>query len=314
MFKNKRVLIAGGTGLVGIQLSKLLIEEEGARVRIASLDDKSRAHSDAEFIRTDLTDYRECLRVCERMDYVFNLLCIKGPPGMSQKFPVDSFEPMFLFNGLLIKAAWKQKVSGYLYTSSVAVYQPAEVLYEDDVWTTQPSQNDWFPGHVKRIGELHVEAYKLQYGWNVSVVRPSNIYGPYDNFNSKHPLFMAYIIKQFADKKNPITINGDGLHVRDFIYSEDAARGMLVAAKNSAGPVNLCSGRETTVRKVVEILAKIADYKGEVIYDPSKPSGDNRRVLDVSKLKKLGFEPKISLEKGLENTYRWYIKNRNKLT
>ena len=307
-FKNKRVLVAGGTGLIGAPLVKQLFEQ-GTRMRIASLDDSSKAHPDAEFSRTDLTDYQNCLRVCRDMDYVFNLLCIKGPSGFAEKYPVNSFEPMLLFNALLLKAAWMQNVDGYLYTSSVGVYQPSEVLFEDNVWKTQPSEKDWFPGHAKRIGELHLEAYKKQYGWNTAIVRPSNVYGPYDNFKPGKSMFMAYIIRQFAENKSPIIINGDGLQVRDFIYSEDAARGMICAAEKSAGPVNLCSGRETTIKEVINILVKNTNYKGNVIYDTSKPSGDARRIMNTSKLKALGFEPKINLEEGIMNTYAWYIEN-----
>ena len=309
-FKNKRVLVAGGTGLIGTPLVKQLLER-GAWVRIASLDDPSRAHPDAEFIRTDLTDYQNCLTVCNDINYAFNLLCVKRPLETARVFPVDSFEPMLIFNTLLLKAAWAQNTDGYLYTSSVGVYQPAEVLEEDAVWKTLPSKEDWFPGWAKRIGELHLEAYKQQYNWNTAIVRPSNVYGPHDSFEQGGSMFMAYIIRQFAENKSPIIINGDGSQIRDFIYSEDAARGIILAAEKSTEPVNLCSGRETTIKEVVHILIDNTNYKGKVIFDASKPSGDKRRVPDVSKLKILGFEPKISLEEGVIRTFDWYTKNKS---
>ena len=307
MFRKKRVLVAG-TGLVGMPLIRQLLEQ-GAIVLAVSLD-KNPNIPNTEFAQADLTDYQNCLRVCEGVDYVFNLLGIKGPPGMAQKYPVNSFEPMLLFSALLLKAAWANQVGGYLYTSSVGVYKPEEVLREDDVWKTQPSKHDWFPGQAKRIGEVHVEAYRRQYGWNTAIVRPSNIYGPYDNFNPESAMFMAYIIRQFAENQNPIVISGDGNQARDFIHSEDAARGIILAAEKSACPVNLCSGRETTVKEVVDILRRNTKHKGTIIYDTSRPSGDTRRVMDVTKLRSLGFEPKINLEEGIMTTFEWYLRNK----
>lgn len=310
-FKNKRVLVAGGTGLIGIPLSRQLIEQ-GAQVRIASLDDASRAHPEAEFIQADLTDYGNCCLACRGIDYVFNLLCVKGSPGTAEISPVNSFEPMLLSNALLLKAAWTRSVSGYLYASSVGVYQQADILREDDVWITQPSENDWFPGHAKRIGELHLEAYKKQYGkeqygFRAAIVRPTNVYGPHDNFQPPRVMFIASIIRQFAEQRSPIVISGDGSQLRDFLHSEDAARGMILAAEKSVGPVNLASGRVVTVRKVVEILRKVSSYAGKIIYDPTRPSGDKQRIMDTSKLKiATGFAPRISLEEGLTSTYKWY--------
>ena len=213
------------------------------------------------------------------------------------------------FNINLASAAYENDVPGYLFASSVAVYKPAEILYEDDVWTTQPSKNDWFAGWAKRMGELQLEAYKLQYNWNTAIVRPSNVYGPHDNFNPKTSLFMASVIRKFADKQDPIIVWGDGSQVRDFIYAEDAARGMLLAAEKGAGPVNLCSGNPTSIKEVIEILARNSDYKPMIVYDTSKPAGDPKRLLDVSRLKDLGFKPKTTLEEGIAKTTKWYLEN-----
>lgn len=301
-------MVAGGTGLIGTPLSRQLIEL-GAQVRIVSLDDPSKAHPETEFIRADLTDYDNCRRACQGMDYVFNLLCVKGTPGVAEKFPVHSFEPMLLFNALLLKAAWAEQVSGYCYTSSVGVYHPAEILKEEDVWQTQPSQNDWFPGHAKRIGELHLEAYRKQYKWDTAIVRPSNVYGPHDNFEPPRAMFIPHIIGKMAKKESPIVINGDGNQIRDFLYSEDAAQGIILAAEKSAGPINLASGQLVIIKQVIGFLARLSNYRGEIIYDNSRPSGDQRRAMDISKIKALGFTPQISLEEGLTRTYQWFVRS-----
>lgn len=305
-FKNKNVLVAGGTGLIGIPLVELLIEQ-GAKVRIASLDDHSRAHKEAEFTRTDLTDYQNCLKVCQDIDYAFNLTCVRGSPEAMRNYPAKFFDALSLLGTILPRAAFRTGVGGYLFASSVAVYQPAEMLFEDDVWETQPPKDDWFAGHAKRIGELQVEAYRKQYNWtNTAIVRPSNVYGPFDNFESDSALFMAKKIRQFAEKENPIVVWGDGSQIRDFIHSKDAARGMLLAAEKAAGPVNLCSGRPATVREVVEILASISDYDPEIVYNTDKPAGDAKRLLDTTRLKALGFEPQVGLEDGIRETIKWY--------
>jgi len=307
---KKNVLVAGGTGMTGRPLTRLLIER-GANVRVASLDDQSLAYPGVtDFVQTDLTNYDNCLAICKNIDYVFNLMCIKGSPKAMKEHPATFWDKLTLMGMFLPRAAFAKGVNGYLFTSSVGVYQPAEIMHEDDVWQTQPSKNDWFAGHAKRAGELQVEAYRLQHNWkNTAIVRPSNVYGPYDNFDPDSALFIANKIRQFTERENPIIVWGDGSQVRDFIHAEDTARGLMLAAEKSAGPVNLCSGRSTTIKEVVEILARNADYKPEIIFDAAKPAGDAKRLLDTTRLKALGFEPQISLENGIKETLRWYLEH-----
>jgi len=302
---NKKVLVAGGTGLIGIPLVKML-EALGARVNVAAVSDPYQVHT-CEVELTDLTNYDNCLKVTRGMDYVFNLMCIKGSPKAMREHPARYFDALIPLSTCLGRASLENKVGGYLFTSSVGVYQPAEILVEDDVWKTMPSKNDWHAGWAKRMGELQVEAYRLEHNWkNTAIVRPSNVYGPYDDFREESALFIASKIRQFARRENPIVVWGDGSQIRDFIYSEDAARGIILAAEKGAGPVNLCSGKPTTIREVVEILTKDSGYKPKVIFDTTKPAGDHKRLLDVSRLKALGFETSLSLEDGLLKTMEWY--------
>ena len=310
-FSGQRVLVAGGTGLIGIPLVELLIEQ-GSEVKIASLDDSSRAHPKAIFRRIDLTDQQNCLEVTTDIDYVFNLLCVKGSPLMMREHPATFFDTLRKLSANLAEASLKNKVGGYLFASSVAVYHPSEILKEDDVWMTMPSKNDWFAGWAKRMGELQIEAYKIEHGWNnTAIVRPSNVYGPYDNFDPDTSLFMASIIRKFAERQNPIIVWGDGSQIRDFIHARDAARGIILAAEKAVSPINLCSGRPTTIREVVEILARDADYKPEIIFDTTKPAGDQRRLLDTTRLEAMGFRPEITLETGILETKNWIINNPN---
>ena len=308
-FKNKSVLVAGGTGLVGIPLVRLLIEQE-ANVRIASIDDKSRAHPRADFHKVDLTDYDNCLKVCQDMDYVFNLLCIKGSPDAVKKYPATMMRPMILFNTHLFDAARQAKVRGFLYTSSVGVYYPASIYHEDDTDRTPAPPAD-FAGRAKLFGEWYATAQRVEHNWNITIVRPANVYGPYDNFDSLNATAVPSLIKR-ALTENPMTVWGDGSPIRDFIHAEDIAMGMLIIAeKNPNQPVNLGSGAGVTIRELVETIVSVLNTKPEIIWDKSKPNGDAKRILNTSRAKELGFEPKIGLRQGIKDTIEWYGSHMN---
>ena len=245
MFKGKNVLVAGGLGLIGNQLVKLLTYS-GAIVKIADkkLDDDM-----------DLTNYDNCLEACYDMDYVFNLLCIKGSPKAMKERPASHLVPMLMFNTNLMEAARECKVQRYLYTSSVGVYHPTDVLIEDDVWKTFPSKHDWYAGWTKRIGELQAESYEIEYGWDgISIVRPGNTYGPYDDFDSDAAMVVPSLIKKILSGDKQITLWGDGSNVRDFMYSRDVAKGMVLVMEKSPGPkypVNLGSGKRYSIKDLV---------------------------------------------------------------
>ena len=313
MFKDKKVLVAGGTGLIGRQLVELLLLE-GSNVFVSDLKvPDNKFLNKVNFKKLDLTNYSNCVSVCEDMDYVFNLLCIKGSPKAMKERPASHFVPMILFNTNLMEAAYRCGVKKYLYTSSLAVYEPREVFFEDDVWTTFPSDNDRFAGWAKRMGELQAQAYDIQYGWSdVSIVRPANTYGPYDNFNLSSAMVIPSLVKKILDGMNPLVVWGDGSNIRDFIYSKDVARGMMLVMEKSPGPnnpINLGSGKRYTIKDLIKIIIDKSGKNPEIIWDTSKITGDKVRVLDVSKAKSLGFEPVISLEDGIENLIEWYINN-----
>ena len=311
IYKDKKVLVTGGTGLIGIPLVEILIKK-GAKVRIVSLDDPSRAHPQAEFIRADLTRFENCLKACKEMDYVFHLAGIKGSPAMTSEKPASFFIPTILFNTNMMEAARQCGVKRYLFTSTIGVYSPAEIFYEDDVWKTFPSENDKFAGWAKRMGELQAEAYKIEYGWkDIVIVRPANVYGPYDNFDPANAMVIPSLIKRAIDGENPLMVWGDGTPIRDFIFAKDVARGMLIALERCPGyPLNLGSGRGYSIKEVVEIIINNLERKPKIIWDTSKPSGDKKRLMDISKARALGWKPEISLESGIKEVMDWYKKNK----
>jgi GDP-L-fucose synthase len=297
--------------MIGRFLVEFLLER-GAQVRIASLDDSSLAHPQAEFRKANLVHFDECLEVCKGIDYVFHLAAIKGSPAVTAKAPANFFVLNLLLNTNMMEAARQQGAKRFLYTSTVGVYAPAEILREDDVWKTFPSENDKFAGWAKRIGELQAEAYAIQYGWDqIAVVRPANAYGPYDTFEGENAMVIPSLIKRALDGGNPLRVWGDGSPRRDFIHAKDVARGMLLAHEHMIGkPINLGSGKGVSIREVVEVIVNNLDVKPEVVWDTSQPSGDQIRVMDISRARSIGFEPEISLEQGIKEVMEWYKKNK----
>ena len=316
-YKGKNVLVTGGTGLIGKPLVEMLYAE-GANVRIASLDDKSRADPRAEFKKIDLTRYDNCLDVCEGMDYVFHLAGIKGSPKMTKEQPASFFVPTIMFNTNMMEAARSKGIKKYLYTSTVGVYEPTEIFHEEDVWKTFPSENDRFAGWAKRMGELQAQAYEIQHGWkDIAIVRPANVYGPHDNFDPNNAMVIPSLIMRGMNGEDPFTVWGDGSPIRDFIYSTDVARGMLMVLDNCPGPnkpINLGSGTGYTIKNLVEIVVDNLPSNPKIEWDLTKPSGDKKRLMDVSRAKELiGWEPQISLEEGVKKVMIWYEDNKNNL-
>jgi len=313
-YRNKKILVTGGTGLIGRPLVEALIEK-GAKVTIVSLDDPSRAPKGVRFVRADLREFSNCLNVCKGKDIVFHLAGIKGSPVLNQKQPASFFVPTITFNTNMMEAARKQGVSRFLYTSTVGVYAPAEVFHEDDVWKTFPSENDRFAGWAKRMGELQAESYKIEYGWDkISIVRPANTYGPFDNFDPKTAMVIPSLINRALSGENPLTVWGDGSPIRDFIYSKDVAEGMILAVEKGINlPINLGSGSGVTIKKIAETIANLVPGGPiKIIWDKTKPKGDAKRLMVMKRAKKLlGFKPKYSLEDGLKETIDWYLKNKN---
>ena len=308
MFKDQKVLVTGGAGMIGRQLVSLLLEK-GADVHVADLKHPKDMADKVTFHKVDLRDFYGCIKLCEGMDYVFNLVGIKCSPRVCIEEPANIMGPMMQFNTNMLEAAMKQNVKWYLYTSTVGVYEPAEVLKEDDVWKTQPSKNDWFGGWAKRMGELQCLAYERQYGeGKCSIVRPANVYGPNDNFDLDSAMVIPSLIRK-AYSNEKLQVWGDGSAIRDFIHARDVARGMIFAVENKiTEPLNLGSGDEISIKRIAEAVADEA--KVEIEWDKTKPTGDPRRVFDMSRAKSYGFTPEISIEQGIKETINWYLNNK----
>jgi GDP-L-fucose synthase len=222
LFRNKNILVTGGTGMIGRALVDKLREYE-CNITVVDLNANKSGFSEIEYIQADLRYFSKCEEICKNQDYIFNVVGVKGSPQACATQPADFMVPMLQFNTNMMEAARKSGAEWYLYTSSVGVYSPAEVFYEDDVWKTFPSPNDRFAGWAKRMGELQAEAYAIQYGWkNCSIVRPANVYGKFDNFNPVNSMVIPSLIRK-AQENEILEVWGDGSAIRDFIYADDVA-------------------------------------------------------------------------------------------
>lgn len=317
-YKGRKVLVAGGTGTIGIPLVKRLIAE-GSIVTVVSMDTPELAKrllgEDVSFMQKDLTLIENCLEVTRGQDYVFNLVGIKGSTGIGEKKVASYLVPMLLFQTNLMEASFQNNISRYLFTSSICGYpQSNEPKEEDSMWDGMPKQNDRIPGIAKRVGEIQGESYMLEYGWDaVRVVRPSNVYGPYDDFDPSTAQVIPALIGRAMSGENPMEVWGDGSAIRDFIYSDDIAHWMMVVLENAPPntPINIGSGEGVSIKEVVETVINCAPNPINVEWDTSKPTGDPVRILSTKKAEELiGYHPITTLPDGIERTMDWYNQNK----
>lgn len=303
--------------MIGISVANKLLER-GARVKVVSLESKKFSDSvfgkKVKFIRADLTNLNKCLKATTGCDMVFNLVGIRGSVGIGEKKVASYFVPMLRFQTNLMDAAFKNKVKRFLFVSSICAYPQSKVPKEEDsVWDRMPVQNDRIPGIAKRVGELQGETYLKEFGWEaVRIVRPANVYGPYDDFNPKTAQVIPALIARVAGGENPLKVWGDGKAKRDFIYVEDAADGMLSVMEKAPAcfPINLGSGEAVSIKMLVDVILDNFPTKPKVAWDPSKPAGDPVRLLSTKRAKKyLKFNPRYSLGEGINKTTQWYLKN-----
>ena len=314
IFFGKNVLVTGGTGLIGTQLVNKLVKLK-SRVIVASLDKNIELPKGVKFIRSDLRFFENCLKLTKKIDYVFHLAGIKGSPEMAKKKPYQFMTPMLMFNANMLEASRINKVKRFLYTSSIGVYNPKKIMKEDDVWKTFPSRNDWYAGWTKRIGELNVQACQLFTKKMITIiVRPANVFGPYDNFDTKSAMVIPSLINKFINSKTgAVEVWGDGSNIRDFIFSSEVARAMLlIMFKKPKLPINIGSGKGVSIKKIVEIINEYFGNNHKLSWNKKYSGGDKKRVLDITRLKKLGFKHEINLEKAIYQTINWFKNNRHK--
>lgn len=309
-FAGTKALVTGGTGLVGRQVVRLLLEA-GAEVTSVSLDEVQPTPG-ARYVHGDLSDFALCRTLVADMDFVFHIAGIKGSIEVTKTRPSSFFVPLIMMNTNVLEACRLEGVKRVVYTSSIGAYTSGEVLTEGDQIESGPPM-DTFPGWAKRMAELQVEAYRIQYGLeNFAVVRLCNVYGPGDNFDPANAMVIPSLIHRIHSGEDPVVVWGDGSPVRDFAYSEDVAEGVLLALYHGTSPgfVNLASGVGYSVAELVDTLARVRPFNYK--FDTSKPAGFPKRVMDIRRAReRLGYQPSVSLEEGLRLTWDWYEENKS---
>lgn len=306
-FASRNVLVTGGTGLIGRQVVDLLVAS-GAFVTVVSLD-RLVLNAKVHYITGDLSSFDFCKELVKDTDFVFHLAGVQGTVQTSSSKLASHFVPTLMMNTNVLDAARGAGVEGLVYTSSIGAYEDGQILKESDYKVASTPMS--FAGWAKRMAELQIQAYKKQYGIDsFSIVRLSNIYGPGDNFDPETAMVIPSLMCRIYRGERPLIVWGDGTTSRDFLHSRDAAEGIVRALYfgTEGDFVNIASGRETTIREVVETLRSFIEF--DYTFDSTKPSGALRRVMDIARAKeRLGFEPLMSLEGGLRETWQWFVRH-----
>lgn len=306
-FVSKNVLVTGGTGLIGRQIVDILVQT-GANIRIVSLD-KLNVNENVKHFFGDLTDFNFCKEICKDMDFVFHIAGIGASVKVAEKKIASHFVPMMMMNTNVLEASRLSKVEKIVYTSSVGAYENAEIFLESEYKLNSIPMD--FAGWAKRMAEAQVYAYNVEYGLeNFSIVRPSNVYGPGDNFHPENSLVIPSLMYRIYHKEDPLIVWGDGSAIRDFVYSRDVAEGIILALYYStkSGFVNLGSGKQCTIRKLVETLRSFIDFN--YVFDSSQPVGAPKRIMDISLAREIiHYNPSTEIKDGLMKTWDWFIRH-----
>ncbi len=306
-FKNKNVLVTGGTGLIGRQLVSKLCDLN-SNVLSVSMDDLQ-LEKRSRYMKLDLTSIDNCKEVTKGMDIVFHVAGIKGSIDVTKSKPASFMVPMLLFNTSILEASRINNVKDLVFTSSIGAYSSSEIFIEKNEEEVD-SPMDFYPGWAKRIAELQIKAYSEQYGLNWGVVRPSNVYGPGDNFDEENAMVIPSLMSKIYKKKLPLKVWGDGSAIRDFIYSGDVADGIMKCAfaKSKSRYLNIGSGYGITIKELITSLQSIVKFDYE--FDTSKSNGFPKRVMNIDRAKKeIDFLPKVSIKDGLRKTWEWFKDN-----
>jgi GDP-L-fucose synthase len=308
-FSGQRVLVTGGSGFVG-KVVVAGLEQRGATEVIVprSRDYDLTVQADVEKLWADAGP-----------DLVIHLAARVGGIGANLEHPAELYLANLLMGTYVIEEARRRETPKTLILGTICSYPKfAPIPFsEDSLWDGYPEETNAPYGIAKKALLVHAQANRSQYGQNVVYVLSTNLYGPGDKFNPAVSHVIPALIKKFVEAnergKDSVDIWGTGRATREFLYVDDCAEGILLAAAAYEGgdPLNLGSGREVPIRELAETIARLTGFDGELKWDHSKPDGQPRRQVDAHRAKSiLGFEAKVGLEDGLRRTIDWYIANR----
>lgn len=308
---NKQILLTGGAGFLGSSIVEQLTERGVEKDQITIPRSRD----------VDLRVWENCVKAVKGRDIVIHLAAKVGGIGFNQKYPGELFFDNAIMGIQLLEAARKEGVEKCVILGTVCAYPKftSVPFSEDDLWDGYPEETNAPYGIAKKALLVQSQAYRQQYGFNSIYLLPVNLYGPRDNFKPESSHVIPALIKKFVDavqeKRTTVDVWGTGSASREFLYVDDAARGIVLATEkyNKPEPVNLGAGREIAIRDLVEIIRKYTGFSGTVKWDTSKPDGQPRRCLDTSRAEKeFGFVAKMSFEEGIKRTVEWYINQKKK--
>jgi GDP-L-fucose synthase len=312
---GKKVLVTGGSGMVGSCISKILLElNSDVFITVYNKD-----YSKIRDIKNKIKIYKNCdlrnldgaNKALKNKDIVLHLAAKVAGINYNRKHPGTMFRDNMLINSNVLDAAVSNKIERILVVSSACVYprdcQIPTPESEGFVGVPEPT-NDGY-GWAKRMLEFQAQAYNKEFSLKVAIARPYNCYGPRDNFNVETAHVIPSIIRRIYAGENPLKVWGTGEQSRSFLYVEDFARGLLEITEKCpcADPINLGTDEEIKIRDLVKLIIKLTNKDVKIIFDKSKPDGQPRRVCDITKCKRvIGFAPKVNLIEGLKRTIEWY--------
>lgn len=302
---KKTVLVTGGKGFLGSYVVGLLKKKKVKR--IISPTSKE----------CDLTKISNCKRIVKGTDIVIHLAARVGGIGLNRERPAELFYDNLLMGSQLLNEAKKANVEKFIALGTICSYPKFTPVpfAEENIWDGYPEETNAPYGLAKKMLLVQSQAYRQQYNFKSIVVFPTNLYGPGDNFNpgSSHviPAIILKIHNAIAANLKTISVWGDGSPTRDFLYVEDAAKGILLAAEkyDDILPINLGSQQEISIKALITSISNLMNYKGAIKWDTSKPNGQPRRCVSNKRAEEiLGFKPAIALEEGLKRTISWFVR------
>lgn len=306
---NKRVCITGGAGFLGSFLIENLKRKGATDIFVPKIED---------YNLVELPDIKRMLDD-SRPEMIIHLAAQVGGIGANREHPAEFFYNNLMMGVQLIHESWKRGVEKFVAIGTVCAYPKFTPVpfREADIWNGYPEETNAPYGLAKKMLLAQSQAYRQQYGYNSIFLIPVNLYGPRDNFRPESSHVIPALIKKCVDAvKNgdrEVVIWGDGTPTREFVYVEDAAEGIALGAEryNSSEPVNIGSGNEISIKDLAELIARLTGFTGKLAWDVSKPNGQPRRGLDVSRAEKnFGFRAKMTFEEGLRRTIDWYVKSK----
>jgi GDP-L-fucose synthase len=302
---NKRILLTGGSGFLGSHVLDALrrhgVSPDQVRIPRRATD--------------DLRVMEHCRRAVEGQDIVIHLAASVGGIGINREKPGEFFYDNLMMGVQLIEAARQAGVQKFAAIGTICAYPKFTPIpfREEELWNGYPEETNAPYGLAKKMLLVQTQSYRQQYGFNGIYLLPVNLYGPGDNFDprSSHviPALIKKCIEAIESGAPAIEVWGDGSPTREFLYVEDAAEGIVLATERYEGdePVNLGSGMEISIRDLVETIARLTGFKGDIVWNTDKPNGQPRRCLDVSRAEReFGFRAKVPFEEGLRRTIAWY--------